>query len=60
LAVAIRCGLLWEDGARLYAGAGIMPDSDPESELEETRMKLQALLGALGPAPRPLPGGPRP
>ncbi len=47
LAVAIRCGLLWEDGARLYAGAGIMPDSDPRAELEETRMKLQALLDAL-------------
>ncbi|HZV50119.1 MAG TPA: isochorismate synthase [Candidatus Dormibacteraeota bacterium] len=60
LAVAIRCGLLWEDGARLYAGAGIMPGSDPESELEETRMKLQALLGALAPAPHPLPDGPRP
>jgi menaquinone-specific isochorismate synthase len=47
LAVAIRCGLLWEDGARLYAGAGIMPDSNPRREFEETQMKLQALLGAL-------------
>src|SRR5487761_1889501 len=28
-AVALRCGLLWEDGARLYAGVGVMPDSDP-------------------------------
>jgi isochorismate synthase len=47
LAVAIRCGLLYEDGARLYAGNGIMPDSDPEAELEETRPKLRVLLGAL-------------
>lgn len=47
LAVAIRCGLLWEDGARLYAGNGVMPDSDPESELRETELKLRALLGAL-------------
>ncbi len=47
LAVAIRCGLLYEDGARLYAGNGMMPDSDPASELEETRLKLRVLLGAL-------------
>ena len=47
LAVAIRCGLLWEDGARLYAGNGIMPDSDPDSELEETEVKFRALSGAL-------------
>src|SRR5204863_9198289 len=47
LAVAIRCGLLYEDGARLYAGNGMMPDSDPEAELAETRLKLRVLLGAL-------------
>jgi isochorismate synthase len=47
LAVAIRCGLLYEDGARLYAGNGMMPDSDPQAELDETRLKLRVLLGAL-------------
>jgi salicylate biosynthesis isochorismate synthase/menaquinone-specific isochorismate synthase len=47
LAVAIRCGLLCEEGARLFAGNGMMPDSDPEAELEETRPKLRVLLGAL-------------
>jgi salicylate biosynthesis isochorismate synthase len=46
-AVALRCGLLWEDGARVYAGVGLMPDSDPSAELAETELKLQALLGAL-------------
>ena len=46
-AVALRCGLLWEDGARLYAGVGVMPDSDPEAELAETELKFNALLGAL-------------
>jgi isochorismate synthase len=46
-AVALRCGLLWEDGARLYAGVGVMPDSDPARELEETQLKLKALLMAL-------------
>jgi isochorismate synthase len=47
LAVAIRGGLLCEDGARLYAGNGMMPDSDPATELAETQLKLKALLGAL-------------
>ena len=47
LAVALRCGLLWEDGARLYAGVGVMPDSDPARELEETELKFKALLTAL-------------
>jgi isochorismate synthase len=47
LAVAIRCGLLWEDGARLYAGNGVMPDSDPATELRETELKFQVLLHAL-------------
>jgi salicylate biosynthesis isochorismate synthase/menaquinone-specific isochorismate synthase len=46
-AIALRCGLLWEDGARLYAGNGLMPDSDPARELDETELKLKALLGAL-------------
>lgn len=46
-AVALRCGLLWEDGARLYAGVGVMPDSDPARELEETELKFKALLMAL-------------
>ena len=47
LAVALRCGLLWEDGARLFAGVGVMPDSDAARELEETELKFKALLTAL-------------
>jgi isochorismate synthase EntC len=39
--------LLWEDGARLYAGVGVMPDSDAARELEETELKFKALLTAL-------------
>lgn len=52
LAIALRCGLLCPEGAHLYAGVGIMPDSDPDAELRETELKLQVLLGALtgGPA----------
>jgi isochorismate synthase len=46
-AIALRCGLLWEDGARLYAGVGVMPTSDAAQELEETELKFKALLTAL-------------
>jgi isochorismate synthase len=50
-AVALRSGLLEKDHGFLYAGAGIVHGSDPSSELNETRWKLQALLGALGVCP---------
>jgi isochorismate synthase EntC len=33
--------------ARLYAGNGIVADSDPEGELVETRWKLRPLLDLL-------------
>lgn len=46
-AVAIRCARLTDSGARLMAGVGVVADSDPVSELAETRAKLQALLGAI-------------
>ena len=47
-AVAIRSGLLKNSEAVLFAGCGIVADSDPMSEFEETRMKLQPMLSALG------------
>ncbi len=46
--VALRCALLRGRSARLYAGAGIVRDSDPAAELAETEVKLQALLPVLG------------
>jgi len=46
-AVTLRCGLLWEDGVRLYAGAGVMPDSSSLEELQETDVKFLAFLDAL-------------
>ncbi|UDY36010.1 isochorismate synthase [Dermatobacter hominis] len=33
--------------ARLFAGVGVVAESDPEAELEETRAKAQAVLSAL-------------
>ncbi|WP_273853213.1 isochorismate synthase [Guptibacillus spartinae] len=47
-AVAIRSGLLDDDQATLYAGCGIVGDSDPDSEYEETKMKFKPMLTALG------------
>jgi menaquinone-specific isochorismate synthase len=46
-AVSIRCAEIDGPVARVCAGNGIVADSDPETELAETRLKLQALLGAL-------------
>jgi menaquinone-specific isochorismate synthase len=46
-AVGIRSALLRGNQARLFAGAGIVAGSDPERELNEVQLKLQALLKAL-------------
>ena len=46
-AVSIRCAQIDGRVARLFAGNGIVADSDPATELAETRAKLQALLAAL-------------
>jgi len=46
--VAIRCGEICGNTADVYAGAGIVAGSDPESETEETSAKLTTFLSALG------------
>jgi menaquinone-specific isochorismate synthase len=46
-AVGIRCAEIRGRMARLFAGVGVLPDSDPSAELAETRAKLQALLSAI-------------
>jgi menaquinone-specific isochorismate synthase len=45
--VGIRSALIDGDRARLYAGAGIVAGSNPDREIAEVRLKLQALLRAL-------------
>jgi isochorismate synthase len=45
--VALRCALLRGRLARLFAGCGIVRDSDPASELAESETKLDALLPVL-------------
>ncbi|MFP7492157.1 isochorismate synthase [Terribacillus saccharophilus] len=46
-AVAIRSGLLHDDQAVLFAGCGVVKDSDPEMEFEETAIKFRPMLEAL-------------
>jgi menaquinone-specific isochorismate synthase len=46
-AIALRCAEVSGARARLFAGNGIVAGSLPEDELEETRLKLQAMLPAL-------------
>lgn len=46
-AIALRCAELSGARARLFAGNGIVAGSLPEAELEETRIKLLAMMGAL-------------
>jgi salicylate biosynthesis isochorismate synthase len=45
--VALRGGLLRDRTAHLYAGSGIVRDSDPAAELAETEIKLQTMLPLL-------------
>ena len=45
--VALRCALLHGRDARCYAGVGVVADSDPQAELDETEAKLGALLPVL-------------
>jgi len=45
--VALRAGVVRGDRAWAWAGGGIVRDSNPEAELEETRLKLRPFLGVL-------------
>lgn len=46
--IALRCAQLEGSRARLFAGGGIVADSLPDAELEETRLKLRAMQSVLG------------
>ena len=47
-AVAIRSALLEGDQAYLYAGGGIVADSEPTKEYDETWVKFRPVMRALG------------
>ena len=44
--LGIRSAIVEGSSARLFAGVGIVADSDPAAELAETQLKLQAFLAA--------------
>ena len=44
IAIGLRCGLINRTTTTLFAGAGIVADSEPGAEVRETRLKLRPLL----------------
>lgn len=48
LSVALRCGIVERTHATLFAGCGIVADSDPDREWAESTIKLRAVASALG------------
>jgi len=47
-AVAIRSAVAQKDRVWMYAGAGIVADSDPQKEWDETALKFAPMKNALG------------
>jgi isochorismate synthase EntC len=47
--VGIRAASVGEGVVRLTAGVGIVPGSEPRTELAETDLKLRAVFDALAP-----------
>lgn len=46
-AVGVRSAEIIGASARLFAGVGVVAESDPDAELDETRVKLEPMLGAI-------------
>jgi menaquinone-specific isochorismate synthase len=46
-AIGLRSADVDDDHASIYVGVGVVAGSRPGTELEETQLKLQALLAAL-------------
>ncbi|MCD6021597.1 MAG: trpE [Actinomycetia bacterium] len=46
--ITIRTGVVADGRAHVQTGAGVVADSDPETELAETKAKAEALLPAIG------------
>jgi anthranilate synthase component I len=47
--ITIRTAVVKQGQAHIQSGAGVVADSDPQSELEETKAKAAALLPAVAP-----------
>jgi anthranilate synthase component 1 len=54
--ITIRTAVVRDGFASIQTGAGIVADSDPAAELDETRAKAQALLPAVAPDTLGSPG----
>ena len=52
-AIVIRSALVKQGTAYIRAGAGIVRDSDPMAEADETRRKASAVLSAIAAEPTP-------
>ncbi len=48
LMVALRCGIVAGRDVTLFAGCGIVADSEPQREWDESGLKLRTMLTALG------------
>jgi isochorismate synthase len=46
--VTLRCAKVHGNSMRLFAGAGVVAESEPASELAETAAKFRTMLNALG------------
>ena len=51
-AVALRCGVVQDDGLTLYSGAGIVAGSEPGAEWLEIEQKITDFTRILGLAVR--------
>lgn len=52
-AVALRCALLNGDQATLFAGCGLVSESDPDGEYRESELKMRTMQEALMPDSAP-------
>src|SRR5712691_6033515 len=50
--ITIRTAVISEDVAYVQTGAGVVADSDPQTELLETQAKAKTLLPAVAPGDR--------
>ncbi len=57
-AIGIRSALVYDEFIRVFAGAGIVPDSDTKAEWDETEMKMQNFLFGLSDRRTPHPERP--
>ncbi len=58
--ITIRTAVVSDGKVSVQTGAGVVADSDPQRELDETKAKAAALLPAVAPSDGTLGGGKEP